>query len=201
MRRISTLLTLFFLIGLLAGCGISLEKRRHTGGYYVNVNPRKHAAKQDRPAVQEPESEAVAAIRTEAVSAPAEESEQLVAEAVAPVNETEAPAAEAAMPVRAAYADAPSGPATTIRHTSDQPSVFRQVAERVPVKALKVKNVKSGSGATSADALSLFWIVILVLLVLWAAGLISGGWGLGWVINVLLVIALVLLILWLLRIV
>jgi hypothetical protein len=50
-------------------------------------------------------------------------------------------------------------------------------------------------------ALSLIWIVILVLLILWALGLLAGGWGLGGLINILLVIALILLILWLLRII
>jgi hypothetical protein len=51
------------------------------------------------------------------------------------------------------------------------------------------------------DGLSLFWLVILILLILWAIGLASGGFGLGGLINVLLVIALVLLILWLLEVV
>jgi hypothetical protein len=48
---------------------------------------------------------------------------------------------------------------------------------------------------------SLFWIVVVVLIVLWALGLISGSFGLGVIFNLLLVIALVLLLLWLLRIV
>jgi len=51
------------------------------------------------------------------------------------------------------------------------------------------------------EGLSLFWIVILILLILWAIGLASGGFGIGGLINVLLVIALVLLILWLLEVV
>jgi hypothetical protein len=55
--------------------------------------------------------------------------------------------------------------------------------------------------ASGGDGLSLLWIVILVLLILWALGLISGGFGLGGFINILLVIALILLILWLLRII
>jgi len=53
------------------------------------------------------------------------------------------------------------------------------------------------------EVLSLIWIVILVLLILWALGLILGvgGLGLGYLIHILLVIALILLILWLLRII
>ena len=47
--------------------------------------------------------------------------------------------------------------------------------------------------------LSLLWIIIIILLVLWALGLISGNFG--GLIHLLLVIALILLILWLLKII
>jgi hypothetical protein len=47
--------------------------------------------------------------------------------------------------------------------------------------------------------LSLLWIVIIILLVLWVLGLISGNFG--GLIHLLLVIALILLILWLLKII
>jgi hypothetical protein len=57
-----------------------------------------------------------------------------------------------------------------------------------------------GGGGERA-ALSLLWIVILVILILWLLGILSGGFGLGGLINVLLVVALILLILWLLRII
>ena len=49
-------------------------------------------------------------------------------------------------------------------------------------------------------ALSLLWLVIVVILILWLIGLLAGGFGLGGFINLLLLIALILLILWLLRI-
>jgi hypothetical protein len=58
-------------------------------------------------------------------------------------------------------------------------------------------------GNSSGDrgaALSLLWIVIVVILILWLIGILAGGFGLGGLINVLLIIALVLLILWLLRV-
>jgi Family of unknown function (DUF5670) len=59
---------------------------------------------------------------------------------------------------------------------------------------------QSIKGAAS-EGRSLLWIIIVVLVVLWALGLISGGLGLGFLINLLLLIALILFILWLLRIV
>jgi len=52
---------------------------------------------------------------------------------------------------------------------------------------------------SDGEALSLLWIVIVVLLILWALGLIAGEFG--GLIHLLLVIALILLILWLLRII
>jgi hypothetical protein len=54
--------------------------------------------------------------------------------------------------------------------------------------------------ASSGEGLSLLWIIIVVILVLWAVGYLAGGFGLGGFINLLLLVALILLILWLLRI-
>jgi len=51
------------------------------------------------------------------------------------------------------------------------------------------------------DGLSLFWIIILILLILWAIGFLAGGLGLGGLFNLVLLIALILLILWLLRVI
>lgn len=70
--------------------------------------------------------------------------------------------------------------------------------EQIRKSAFETKKISGDSG--EREALSLFWIIILVILVLWAIGFLAGGFGLGGLINILLVIALVLLILWLLRI-
>jgi hypothetical protein len=58
-----------------------------------------------------------------------------------------------------------------------------------------------GDNHSRGDGLSLFWLIILIILIVWAIGLLAGGFGLGGLINILLVIALILLILWLFRIV
>lgn len=50
------------------------------------------------------------------------------------------------------------------------------------------------------DALSLFWVIIVVILIIYLIGLLLDGYGLGLAIHILAVIALVLLILWLLRV-
>lgn len=65
-----------------------------------------------------------------------------------------------------------------------------------------LNSIKDDGGDHSRrSALSLFWLIILIILILWAVGLLAGGLGLGGFINILLVIALILLILWLLRII
>jgi len=69
-----------------------------------------------------------------------------------------------------------------------------------PVKTFyELKNSISAS-PLSSEALSMLWILILVLLAAYIAGLLLDSFGLGWVIHILLVVALVLLVLWLLRV-
>lgn len=51
------------------------------------------------------------------------------------------------------------------------------------------------------DARSLFWLVITIIILLWLIAFLTGGWGLGGVIHLLLLVALILLILWLLRLI
>lgn len=77
---------------------------------------------------------------------------------------------------------------------------INEVAPVIKVKKAIFRKPSSSSASDSAG-LSLLWIVIVVLLILWALGLLAGGFGLGGFINILLVIALILLILWLLRII
>jgi hypothetical protein len=66
-------------------------------------------------------------------------------------------------------------------------------------RAVAQKIVAPEAGLVGA-ALSLFWIVILVVLIIYIAGLLFNNFGLGGLIHILAVIVLVLLILWLLRI-
>jgi hypothetical protein len=67
--------------------------------------------------------------------------------------------------------------------------------------SIKDKFQAAKSLSRDDDAHSLFWIVITIIAILYLIALVTGGWGLGGAIHVLLVIALVLLILWLLRII
>jgi hypothetical protein len=67
-----------------------------------------------------------------------------------------------------------------------------------PVKTLKAA---VGDDDLARDALSLIWIVIVVLLILYIVGLIFDLFGVGPVFHILGGIILVLLVLWLLRII
>jgi hypothetical protein len=71
--------------------------------------------------------------------------------------------------------------------------------EKQTFRKLPIESVKMAHSAD--DALSLFWVIILIVLLIWLLGLIVGGFGLGGLIHLLLLIALILLILWLLRVV
>jgi hypothetical protein len=72
---------------------------------------------------------------------------------------------------------------------------FTRVASFVKERMI----TKPNTTANNDDGLSVLWVVVLVLLILWAVGL--WGFNLGGLINILLVIALILLILWLLQVV
>jgi len=76
--------------------------------------------------------------------------------------------------------------------------IFRYPAVQIKQALSETKKVSGSS--SDRDGLSLFWIIILVILILWAIGFWGGGFGLGALINLLLLVALILFILWLFRI-
>ncbi len=181
---------------MLPSCGVTIVKRQHTGGYYVSTNHRQHVAKGE--AVNSTD-ENIAETSTQPTAVEVEE--LATTETPATINEhTNSYDA----PATAKQNDA--APAGSDKASSTQRKFsLSSIAEKVPMmKKMNStsKKVKFKSNSPRSDeGLSLIWIVILVLLILWAAGLLGGGWGLGGLINVLLVIALILLILWLLRII
>ena len=79
---------------------------------------------------------------------------------------------------------------------------LKQNSKIIELPATQIKNrflkSKKDSFAPMVEGgLSLFWLVILVVLILWALGFLIGGFG--GLLNILLVIALILFILWLLK--
>ena len=113
-----------------------------------------------------------------------------------------------------------SNPSPVVNNTvitaSNEKNQSKVVSQKNTKQILKLKNrfitnpvvqikhamseTKKISSRDDGGGLSLFWIVILLLLILWAVGFLFFT-SIGSLIHVLLVIALVLLILWLLRII
>ncbi len=191
MKKSFTLyLILLVTAGLLASCSSAfITKRRYTRGYYVERH--QHAPVAKRPEAQK-----------------TEEQKNISTVYVLPQIKTgEAPGEKTNMfegPDKKPLA----GAARLKKNPTARPAPQESLHALIPGLSVK-KPIKSVQAAielakptadSGDDALSLFWIVIVVILILWLLGLISGGWGLGGLINLLLVIALVLLILWLLRV-
>ena len=200
MKRTITLLTLLLFTGLmLPSCGLTVVKRQHTGGYYVSTNSRNHAADKDK-------NDKTAEIRTEesqvATATEAENEAEAIAVVTTPATETNEQYV-VSDETQTAQTDDAAVPAEKMA-SSDRAPLLTTMTSHLPMaKKMEstTKKMKAHSSARSDGGLSLFWIVILVLLILWALGLLGGGWGLGGLIYILLVVALILLILWLLRIV
>ena len=188
---VCTLLSLFF-----ASCGsnTSLTKRHYSKGYHIAHTKGMHKT----PTVNKDEKVVQLQKREAALTDPSRnkivQNPIIVYKAAGPTMDN----------------------APLIVSTNKTPIVFNtHIVAKHPVKQVPtfnlfpVKEVKHlmfskkrvSPPVSDHEHLSLFWILILVLLILWAFGLLGGGWGLGIFINVLLVIALILLILWLLRIV
>jgi hypothetical protein len=85
-------------------------------------------------------------------------------------------------------------------HFTSKPA-YKDISVNSPAKDWNKITSKLGSGDHEGHGHSLFWIVIMVILILWLLGFLLGGIGLGGLIHILLVIALILFILWLLRVV
>ena len=191
----------------LASCGSSLtvQKRQHNRGYHVafNKNPR-GAAKH-----QETELATEKSIRPEIVQEPTAE---LPAKGLKEIQELTAIPAERELVAQESKATKTQKSTTQPvekpkAHTKRTPlkSMLETPFDQMRETAAKVRELKesvskdqSANASAARDGLSLFWIVILILLILWALGVI-GSWGSF--VYILLVVALILLILWLLQVV
>ncbi|MEX2595935.1 MAG: lmo0937 family membrane protein [Salibacteraceae bacterium] len=77
----------------------------------------------------------------------------------------------------------------------------RPVMKEVVKPIFKAKSKPYGNDSSESDARSFLWLVIVILLILWLLGFLSGGFGVGGLIHLLLIIALILFILWMLKII
>ena len=195
MKKIITInIFCLLIIAFVSSCGTnsSITKRHYTKGYYVSHNKAKHkvvAGNKESKIVHQMTNETTALIPSKEIVKENSSNGDEVASEVK--NKSPLVASSSNKPVfnkryGAAKSLIKSAPGLKIFPSKESKHSFFS---------------KSRPVASDGSGLSLLWIVILVLLILWALGLISGGFGLGGFINILLVIALILLILWLLRII
>ncbi len=170
---------------LLSSC--SMTKRHYTNGYYVSHHSGKQVeAKTQEQITQKKTKPSLYTLQSAA------------AESNLDYNNKQNPIAE-------------NGAITASnKQTASKPQFVQKtkhhvnyIATAIPAqtKTTLSHSKKIAVETAAGDVLSLFWIVILILVILWLVALLTGGWGLGGFIYLLLVLALILLILWLLRII
>lgn len=170
---------------LMLSCGthMSIVKRHHSKGYYVDFGKDKPNA----PALKQQKEEE-----------PKEMSEDLYASTSNDNNGYDA----------SLLKKNKTQPEKEVATVEKKKNHFTKV--RLPLSTpFKIQRMHKQLGhdttvapsSSSDDALSLLWLIIVVLIILWALGFLFSGFGMGPLIHLLLVIALILLILWLLRII
>jgi Flp pilus assembly protein TadB len=180
-------LTVIFLLGgfIFSSCSsnLSITKRRYNKGYFVHHNSGKHHVKKEN---DRKSNDKVAV------------NEQEKLRAVEYVKRT--PEAEVTTETKQPVTAAATKPQT---FSKEQKKEMRaqtvNMVVKHPVKA--IKRVGELTKQDSGDrALSLLWVVVVVILIVYLLGLLLDWGGGGNLIHILGIIALVLLILWLLRI-
>lgn len=221
MKKLFTFSAILVATGLLLpSCGthVTIAKRQHSKGYYVDISKdKKFAGKSDteqtHEIIRESENTASAPLgdpdKPRHVVKKVEATETATAslpEAVTSEKETEIVATAETQTVRAQKAEK-SEKAASSNKLVEKMSLKSEKSDAKALKSNVKQEVKKLSESSKfkkmeskrvTDGLSLFWIVILILLILWLLGLLG---GLGWFIHIALVVALILLILWLLGVV
>lgn len=186
MKKIATLPTFLFLITvfILSSCSSTfVTKRRYNKGYYVAHRATAPAVKKHMAPVAEQQEALV--IKT----LPEDRKTEQAVETLSPGSKKENANSSASPEIKEKTLAASSG---TLK--SKQPALF---SAKKHFKTVSPAVTASKLYAGDREGLSLFWIIILIVLILWALGLIA---DIGPLVNILLVIALILLILWLLRV-
>jgi uncharacterized membrane protein len=190
MKKLITFSTLCIIASLiLASCkSTSITKRHYNKGYYVSHTKNKQTIPQTKEEVVKvnkslyPEDKIVEQVIVN--SSPTQNTNESTVNIVASNEVKSSPS----------ISKNSGNSIKTIKYKTI--SISKPVIE---MKKVFSKAKKFGNADAEGDALSLFWIIILVVLILWALGLIVGDFG-GFI-NLLLLVALILLVLWLLRIV
>lgn len=187
MKKLFTLVVISVLASfVLSSCSSTFTKRKYRKGYYVSKNHKPRDTKETvtRHEDKKPVTSVPALVMPELAKAEA---------AKVPATTENKSASAPVTSKQTTSKNSMSGKKLPALALSD-------ISVKHPVKTIDtaINKYKLNAHDGESDGLSLFWIVILIILILWALGLISGSFG--FIINVLLLVALILLILWLLRI-
>lgn len=190
MKKLLILIITWTLAGIFfSSCkqGFSVMKRHYTDGYYVS-----HSGKKQSPVPQE-KKETVSLSKTKLPVYDHRDVKDVSREPILG-KQTEKIASE---PITASTEN--MHPEKNKVH-KQKPSTSSQLTpEKKPAHFYDMPDLKKlVNGSTHRDTLSFFWIIILIILLIWA---IAFGLGVGDLIHLLLVVALVLLILWLLKLI
>lgn len=174
---------------LLSSCGssISIAKRHYNNGYYISYNNGKQA-----------------------VTTPKEEEKVVQAKSNDPLsflkNQKEQNTLNGYSSQSSISDDAIASTGKIQQKSVSQKRIKQALKQKIKITEhpasqlkntlFKLKKIRSGP-MVEEGGYSLFWLVILAILILWALGLLVGGWG--GLVNILLVLALILFILWLLK--
>ena len=187
MKKLIQLLVVVLIAGfVLPSCNssLSITKRRYNKGYYVHHSGKHQVKKQQNDVA-----------RNETKAAPSQEEFRAI-------EFVKRPGENALSPEKKEVITAAASKAQT--YTREQKKEMRaeavDLAVKHPVKAIKRVGELTSKQDSGDKALSLLWVVVVVLLIVYLLGiLLNWAGGAGWI-HILAIIALVLLILWLLRI-
>ena len=188
MKKLLTLSTICIITSLLfSSCrsNMSITKRHYTGGYYIahNKGKQKVTPAKEEKTVQGKPNASVYSLQT-----PTEQNVQSGYSVQGPVAENNATVAS----------NQKRQAKTTPLKNTDR--LKRLIAINPIVQIKHIITPKKVVIDDERRGLSLFWVVILIILILWALGFL-GGYIFGGLINLLLLIAAILIVLWLLRII
>ncbi|MCD6065813.1 MAG: hypothetical protein K0S33_639 [Bacteroidetes bacterium] len=178
----------------------SIVKRRYNNGYYVSHTSKKHAKNNSSDvAVKADKMEHVKPDLTKEkqreVSAP--DPNQLIAEAA--IKQANALGSEQYKKHQESVNKKQKFAYNAYANHVDKIRRIEKLTGNDRISSSIESKMKSQH--TEHDVLSLFWVVLLVLLLLYLIGLLFDGFGLGWAVHIILLVLLILLILWLLRVV
>lgn len=178
---------------VISSCGsISVTKRQFNKGYSISYNKKMKSTESTK------DSESIA-LKTESPKAipNKKRNENIRSSEITPLRESEA-IETAEIQEEIVPQSAPSS-SEVGDNIIEQDELVKQESKNEQIQYNSDEDQVTSSTPRHDDGLSWIWIIILIVILLWALGLLFGSFG--GLIHLLLVVALILLILWLLGII